>query len=47
MVNFKSNYGIHKVEKALQNFPHSDRLVKIMTSLERRGRHENFRDVAF
>ena len=32
MVNFKLNYGVHKVEKAWQNFPHSDWLVKIMTS---------------
>ena len=29
MVNFKSNYGVHKVEKALENFPNSDKLVKI------------------
>ena len=45
MVNFKLNNGVHKVEKALQNFPHSDWLVKIMTSWERRRRHENFGDV--
>ena len=32
MVNFKSNYGVHKVEKAWQNFPHSNWLVKIITS---------------
>jgi len=32
MVNFKLNYGVHKVEKAWENFPHSDWLVKIMTS---------------
>ena len=29
---FKLNYDVHKVEKALRNFPHSDWLVKIMTS---------------
>ena len=45
MVNFKLNYGVHKVEKAWQNFSHSDWLVKIMTSRERRRRHENFGDV--
>ena len=45
MVNFKLNYGVHKVEKAWQNFPHSDWLVKIMTSWARRRRHENFGDV--
>ena len=44
MVNFKLNYGVHKVEQAWQNFPHSDWLVKIMTSWERRRRHENFKD---
>ena len=32
MVNLKSNNGVHKVEKAWQNFPHSDWLVKIITS---------------
>ena len=32
MVNFELNYGVHKVEKAWQDFPHSDSLVKIMTS---------------
>ena len=45
MVNFKLNYGVHKVEKAWQNFPHFDWLVKIMTSWERQRRHENFEDV--
>ena len=29
---FCFDYGVHKVEKAWQNFPHSDWLVKIMTS---------------
>ena len=47
MINFKSNYGLHKVEKAWQNFAHSDWLMNIMTSWERRGRHENFWDVEF
>ena len=47
MVNFKTNYGVHKVEKAWQYFPLSDWLVKIMTSWERRRRHENFEDAEF
>ena len=31
MVNFKFNYGVHKVEKVWQNFPRSDWLVEIIT----------------